>query len=181
MTTDVGLDIFDPPSEPDATKPARARRVYVPDPDAVCVNAGDDVRHAKRPCPYPGPRCATCGREHRKKQRQRAAERHVERNFGITPEQYDELYRAQGGKCYVCRHASGKRKRLAPDHDHLLALRHGHDPKQGCIRCIRGLACGFCNHHVLGRLGDHPAVYERIAAELRDPPARRLFKVNDDG
>jgi hypothetical protein len=179
---EVGLDeLFEPPSEPDATRPARARREYVPKPDAVCVNAGDDQRHARRPCPYPGPRCASCGREHRRLQKQRAAERKVENTFGLTPAEYNALYEAQGGRCYVCSRANGKTKRLAVDHDHVLASLHGHDPKKACKFCVRGLACGWCNHQVLGRIGSNPKTYDRIANALRNPPARRLFGVKNDG
>lgn len=171
------LPSFDAPVAPDASRPAPIPRApFVPSPGAVCVNAGDDTAHRKRPALHPGPRCATCHREELKARRARAADRHIERNFGMTPEQYDELYRAQGGRCYICRRATGKRKRLAVDHDHALAALHGHPIDKGCPLCWRGLACGPCNQNVLGALGGGPETYERIAADLRDPPARRLFR-----
>ena len=179
---DVGLDeLFEPPSEPDGTKPKRERRERDPAKDLlrVCMNA-ESPAHAARPAPHPGPRCATCRRAQLRDAKKRRKERLVEELFGLTPEQYDRLYEAQGGRCYVCQRASGKSKRLAPDHDHVLAVKHGHDPKRGCIKCVRGLACGWCNFEVLGRLGDNPATYERIAEELRNPPARRLFGVRDE-
>lgn len=172
---DAGLDIFDPPAEPDASRAKRERRPFVPKPDAVCVNADGDPRHAKRPCTYPGPRCASCGKAKSKEDKKRAKDRAVENLYGLTPDEYDELFEAQGGRCYVCRRANGRRKRLAVDHDHLLAFIHRHPPKHGCKKCCRGLACGWCNREVLGRLGGNPATYERIATELRDPPARRLW------
>ena len=108
--------------------------------------------------------------------RTRAQERHVENTFGMPAEMYTALYRLQGGRCYVCRRATGKRKRLAVDHDHVLAFAHGHPVDQGCPKCWRGLACGFCNQYVLGRIGGNSNTYDRIAAELRDPPAQRLLR-----
>jgi hypothetical protein len=165
---------FEVPAEPDASRPLRA--AVLTRPRGQCKNAGDDTRHRLRPAPYPGPRCATCHREKVKEARRTAKGRQVERRFDLTPEQYDALYWAQGGKCYVCRRATGKRKRLAVDHDHTLALAHGHPVDRGCRKCIRGLACGFCNQYVLGRLGGNPSTYERLAVELRDPYARKLLE-----
>lgn len=171
---DPGL--FDPPTEPDASRPASKPRVpFVAKPGAVCMNAAAGTPHSARPALHPGPRCATCHRDELKARKARAKDLHVLRNFGMTPEQYDVLYEAQGGRCYICRRASGKRKRLAIDHDHALAPLHGHPPDKGCPLCWRGLACGPCNQNVLGMLGGNPETYGRIANELRDPPARRLF------
>jgi hypothetical protein len=174
---DCGLEaLFEPPIEPDATK---LIRVAKPASDVVrvgqCKNAGTDPRHMKRPAPFAGPRCSTCDRAEKKRRKKRSAELKVTNLYGLTPDEYDELYRAQGGRCYVCQRASGKAKRLAVDHDHVLAFLHGHAPGTGCKFCVRGLACGPCNQDVLGRLGGNPATYERIVFELRNPPARRLF------
>lgn len=70
--------------------------------------------------------------------------------YGITPGQYDWLLSEQEGLCYFCgfeetviHHASGKVMRLAVEHDHM--CKEGHDPKKGCLACIRGLACYNCN------------------------------------
>lgn len=168
-------DIFEAPAEPDRplTRPPRPARV--PDPAASC-NYAEDVRHAERPAPHPGPRCATCWRAELKARKQRAKDRRVEAAYGITPEQYRLLYEAQGGRCYVCRTATGARKRLAVDHDHVLAAQHDHPTIHGCPECIRGLACGWCNRDVLGRLGGNPQTYRALAEHLADPPARRLLR-----
>lgn len=48
--------------------------------------------------------------------------------YQITELEYRALYRAQGGRCYVCRKAKGKARRLAVDHDHLTGE-------------VRGLVC----------------------------------------
>lgn len=133
-----------------------------------------DCRVAGRPAPHPGPRCASCHRVELRRRRLAAAGRRVERDFDISPELYDELYEFQGGKCYGCRRATGASKRLAVDHDHTAALRHGHDPKKGCRECVRGLVCSTCND-ILAHFRDDPAAFERMADYLRDPPFRRLM------
>ena len=105
----------------------------------------------------PGPRCATCHRERRKAARQAAHELRVGKVYGLKPGQYEELYEAQGGVCYICRRASGKTKRLAVDHDH----------KTGYVR---GLLCGPCNK-ILGHLRDDPDTSLRVWIYLVTPPA----------
>lgn len=55
------------------------------------------------------------------------------KRFGLTPEQYDEMFRAQGGLCAICgKPPSGRRRYLDVDHDH----------KNGRVR---GLLCHLCN------------------------------------
>jgi hypothetical protein len=70
--------------------------------------------------------------------------------YGITAEQYALMEEQQEGRCYFCgfnetvtHHASGKVMNLAVEHDH--TCDQGHDPKNGCPFCIRGLACYNCN------------------------------------
>lgn len=90
----------------------------------------------------------------------------LQRKYGITPNEYRALYYAQGGKCYVCRNATGKARRLGVDHDHLTGE-------------VRGLVCtGSINAMTCNRL---IAIYNRdqlyrAAAMLTDPPpARRVL------
>jgi hypothetical protein len=142
----------------------------------VCKDCPDEtVPSKRRPAPHPGPRCATHHRERKRTVSARAHERRLVAQFGLTAEEYAALYEAQGGRCYVCRKATGAARRLAVEHDHGLARLHDHPDDQACRKCVRGLACGWCNYDVLGRLGDDPATFERIASALRCPPARRLF------
>lgn len=92
---------------------------------------------------------------------------HVERTYGLTPDEYRALYRAQHGRCYVCRKASGKSKRLGVDHNHLTGE-------------VRGLVCtGSLNAQTCNRL---IAIYSRSAllravAMLSDPPPARAVLV----
>lgn len=89
--------------------------------------------------------------------------RHVFRTYGLTANEYRALFYAQGGKCYVCRKAAGKARRLGVDHDHLTGE-------------VRGLVCtGSLNAMTCNRL---IAIYGRAAllrgaAMLSDPPPAR--------
>lgn len=54
----------------------------------------------------------------------------------------------------------------AVDHDHRLAVLHGHRETTGCPRCVRGLLCPQCNL-ILGYAVDRPEILDRAAAYLR--------------
>lgn len=69
--------------------------------------------------------------------------------YGITPDDYDRMHEAQGGRCALCRNSEANR-RLAVDHDH----------KTGKVRA---LLCARCNT-ALGNLRDDPALMIRAAA-----------------
>lgn len=86
----------------------------------------------------------------------------------MTAEQYWQLYEYQGGHCYLCQRATGKRKRLAVDHDHACC-----PTTPTCGRCTRGLCCGTCNK-MFGHLRDDPAAFLRGAEYLTNPPAHRI-------
>lgn len=148
-----------------------------PTPGKVCKDchenwrldrASDEIAmpaRMRRPAPHPGPRCATHHRERQRAQRMSRAVRHVETTYGLTAEEYDELYRFQGGRCAICRRATGASKRLAVDHDHVLARQHGHPEGKACRLCSRGLLCSLCND-TIAHFRDDPAVAKRAAAYL---------------
>lgn len=72
------------------------------------------------------------------------------RKYGITPEQYDEMWAAQDGRCAICRRPPQRgRELLDIDHDHETGD-------------VRGLLCWPCNSG-LGSLGDD---VERVRAAL---------------
>jgi hypothetical protein len=80
----------------------------------------------------------------------------LRKRYGITFEQYAEMFHAQGGCCAICRnpetrvdHRTKKISRLAVDHDH----------KTGAVRA---LLCGKCNG-LLGRADDDP---DRLRAAI---------------
>lgn len=64
---------------------------------------------------------------------------HLKTAYEMTPEQYEELYRAQDGRCACCGQNAGG-KRLCVDHDHQTGR-------------VRGLLCRSCNLGI-GNLGD---------------------------
>ena len=71
--------------------------------------------------------------------------------YGITEEDYDNLFSMQGGVCYICTNPPGKH-RLSVDHDH----------KSGRIR---GLLCHNCNH-ALGKFKDNISLLLRAVKYL---------------
>lgn len=64
------------------------------------------------------------------------------REYGITPERYEEMFAEQGGVCALCRGPEPVAGRsLAVDHDHRCCA----DSKRSCGLCVRGLLCSRCN------------------------------------
>lgn len=86
--------------------------------------------------------------------------------YGITPEQYNEMFRKQKGVCAICLRPSRK-KRLAVDHVHLPDKKIGR---------IRGLLCVFCNHRFLGRGRENADWHERAAIYLRSDFDGRTYE-----
>jgi hypothetical protein len=83
--------------------------------------------------------------------------------YGITMEQYEDMFEAQKGVCAICgRPETAVRKgvpqRLAIDHDHACC-----SGGKSCGQCVRGLLCQSCNH-LLGNAGDNP---ERLIQAVR--------------
>ncbi|WP_280404959.1 endonuclease VII domain-containing protein [Nocardia brasiliensis] len=70
--------------------------------------------------------------------------------YGITRDQYEQLYAQQGGICRICGHPP-KGRPLVVDHCHLS------DPVR-----VRALLCANCNA-ALGLLREDPAVMVRAA------------------
>lgn len=122
-----------------------------------------------RPTPHPGPRCATCNRAVRKGRRDAAWEKRLWETYHLTPDQYWAIYEAQGGKCVVCRRATGATKRLAVDHDHLCCK-----GPTSCGKCVRGLLCSIDNKWI-GHIRDDPEAADRAAGYLRNPPAQDVL------
>lgn len=75
------------------------------------------------------------------------------RKYGITKEQWDELFRAQGECCAGCRSPEPGRKDWATDHCHTTGR-------------VRGILCDGCNL-ALGHVKDDPDRLEALARYLR--------------
>ena len=119
-----------------------------------------------RPAPHPGPRCATHHRERKRATSEGAWAKRVEETYGITSEEYYAILEHQGGVCALCRRANGRSKRLSVDHSHLTGE-------------VRGVICSRCNA-ILGHMRDDPAVADRFAEYLTNPPARAVLVPEDE-
>lgn len=144
-----------------------------------CIDCNAKGRVTPRPALRPGPRCEECWRERRRAVSKAAHANRIEKVYEITEEEYEAILEAQGGRCFICQWATGKRRRLAVDHDH--DCDQGHPRNLGCRKCIRGLLCNTCNKVVIGRYDI--AALERAIKYLKRPPARavlsRIMEVHD--
>lgn len=105
--------------------------------------------------------CYRCNQIERKDAGTRAHRRRVAKVYGIEPDDYDRLYKSQGGSCAICQRATGATRRLSVDHNH----------KTGEVR---GLLCRPCND-MLGHARDDPSFFTRSAHYLLHPPARSVL------
>lgn len=87
----------------------------------------------------------------------------LQRLYGITAAQYDQMLEAQGGVCAVCGKPPGK-TRLNVDHDHKTGL-------------VRGLLCWTCNRRVIAdhRGEEGSDLLYRGSEYLAGPPAVRVI------
>lgn len=94
-------------------------------------------------------------------QRARARDLRLQRTYGITSEQYEQMRADQRGVCAICKQPP-KKLPLNVDHDHESGL-------------VRGLLCWNCNHRLLPTARDDAARLQRAADYLRYPPAVRTL------
>lgn len=128
-----------------------------------CIACLEEGITTKRKAPYPGPRCATHNRRKKFDRRTYTHERHIQETYGISADEYQEIYEAQGGRCFICRRARGLKKKLSVDHCHKTGM-------------VRGLLCQPCNK-MLGHLRDDVETSQRIIDYLRSPPAVAVIGV----
>ena len=91
----------------------------------------------------------------------------LERNFGISLEEYKAMLEAQNNACAIChkangsdRHKGDRTKQLSVDHNHITGA-------------LRGLLCNDCNRGI-GQLKDDPILLERAAKYLRNYEAKHV-------
>lgn len=142
----------------------RRKAVRAPSTKGQCKDCPEGVSRLVR---RPGPRCAEHMRVFRKAQARAKHERWIKTTYGITREEYDAILEAQGGKCAICRRATGASRNLSVDHDH----------KTGEVR---GLLCTPCNRDVLGHLRDSVLALLRAVRYLLHPPARKVLTRGKD-
>lgn len=123
-------------------------------PAVTCLDCAPGSRRSL----VDGSRCATHARAHAKAVRALAAQRRRQRVYGLTAEQDERIIEWQGGRCAICRRATGASKALAVDHNHATGE-------------VRGRLCSTCNQ-MIGRWGEDPLVFVRAALYLLAPPSR---------
>ena len=74
--------------------------------------------------------------------------------YGITIQQYDRAFEAQGKVCAICQRSPKPGKNLHVDHDHKPPYR------------VRGLLDFRCNRIVLGRGREEPQIHRAAADYL---------------
>lgn len=84
---------------------------------------------------------------------------HYRACFGLTLEEYNEMWEAQGKACAICKVTQKPNQRaFAVDHDHETGE-------------IFGILCFICNHKLIADIRN-PAIYERAAEYLRNGTGR---------
>ena len=63
--------------------------------------------------------------------------RSIKKNYGLTPEKFDEILKSQNGKCAICR---TKKPSTRMFHNRVFQVDHDH--RTGMVR---GLLCSSCN------------------------------------
>jgi hypothetical protein len=102
--------------------------------------------------------CKECDKTRVKARHQANPERtrnnDLKRNYGITLQEHQEMYKNQNGVCAICKgEGDGKWKKLCVDHDHNTGK-------------VRQLLCRNCNM-VLGQVGDNPNLLEEMIKYLQ--------------
>lgn len=92
--------------------------------------------------------------------------RECQRKYGLSEEGYRALYKAQGGRCYVCRKASGKARMLGVDHNHLTGEVRG-------LVCTGSLTAMTCNRLIA--IFTREALVRAVAMLSDPPPARAVL------
>jgi hypothetical protein len=122
--------------------------------------AGVITKLPNRPAKEQGPRCVSHWRVVKRERKAANHEKRVIETYGLAKGEYAQLYVFQGGKCALCRRATGASRNLSVDHDHATGL-------------VRGLLCRPCNT-LLGHARDNTLFFLRCIMYLRRTPYSRM-------
>jgi hypothetical protein len=78
----------------------------------------------------------------------------LKRLYGITLEEYVEMFDNQNGVCAICKKECKTKNSLSVDHDHTTGK-------------VRGLLCNACNR-AIGMLGDNADILRKAAEYLEN-------------
>lgn len=100
---------------------------------------------------------------------------HIRQRYGLGRDDFAELLKVQGGRCYLCGEPLdlADTRKIHVDHDH--ACCRG---SKSCGDCVRGVACEPCNKGI-GAFGDDPERMRRVADALE--MANRQVRNRGDG
>lgn len=98
--------------------------------------------------------CEACY-EYRKQNKRKIYDRRLQREYGISIDDYDRMATTQGHKCAICggQNLGKNRSRFDVDHDHVTGQ-------------VRALLCGKCNQGI-GLMQDDPDLLEKAADYIR--------------
>ncbi len=92
-------------------------------------------------------------KEHYNKCNKEYIRKHNLKRYGISIDEYNDMFAKQEGKCGICgTHQSGEKRALDVDHDHDTGK-------------VRGLLCNACNK-AIGLLNEDISILERAAEYL---------------
>jgi hypothetical protein len=79
----------------------------------------------------------------------------LKRFYGMTVDQYDAMFKAQNGRCMICKRTEGggRSGRMVVDHDHATLI-------------VRGLLCSPCNT-MLGLANDDQTILASAISYLQ--------------
>src|SRR6266540_3141358 len=109
---------------------------------------------------FKGERGRVCIPCQKNRSRRASRGRRIEETYGITNEEYDILFAAQGGCCAIC--GGTRRQKLSIDHCH----------KTGRIR---GLLCRNCNGRLLTAARDNIETLRNAISYLENNPATAVL------
>lgn len=101
-------------------------------------------------------------RQYRVNNAGRVRDSNLRAKFGVTLQQYEDMYEAQQGTCAICskEETSSNQygvQRLSVDHDRSCCA-----GEKSCGGCVRALLCNSCNNG-LGRFADNPKLLRNAA------------------
>lgn len=90
------------------------------------------------------------------------------KQYGLTPERFEEMLAAQGYACAMCHGPFEEGERIAIDHDHACCP----DAKRSCGRCVRALLHPRCNF-IVGYVEQYGELVGAYLQSLPQMPSMR--------